>query len=203
MQRIFSRNGSWRARVLLPLLLATGLSACMSLGPRAIYELSRFDPFTADPAGIAVAVRTDKALHLKDGDVVMRVARPDADPAKAFDETFRLAIWQTAADPKLGAAMPPSDHIIAARFADADLARYREVQAKARAARAQPGGKGRGTLSVTVTGGCRSGPLEGRRITVATFMRTQAAGGFFPLTGAMDLADMLGGKPVGGIPSCT
>ena len=56
------------------LLASLLLSGCISASPRAMYELSKFDPFTADPRGIAVAVQTDRNLRLRTGDVILQVA---------------------------------------------------------------------------------------------------------------------------------
>lgn len=184
------------------LLASLLLSGCISASPRAMYELSKFDPFTADPRGIAVAVQTDRNLRLRTGDVILQVALDSPDKAYTFDETFLLALTEGATDPRFTAKVERNDHIIVAAFAEADIARYEWAQSRARAAKAAGKSASKGSLTVGVRGGCRAdGPLDdGTRI--RTYMRTGSESGYFPLTGDMALKAMLGAGTLAGIPPC-
>ena len=182
--------------------IALLLSGCISASPRAMYELSRFDPFAADPRGIAVAVQADRTLRLRTGDVILQVVLDSPDKAYAFDETFVLAITERSADPQFTARLEDSQHIIAAAFADADIARYQWVQSRARAAKAAGKTMGKGSLTIRVRGGCRTGGPLGEGAQIRIYMRTGSQSGYFPLTGNVALKDMLGARTFAGIPPC-
>ncbi|WP_157384395.1 hypothetical protein [Nitratireductor soli] len=181
------------------LLGAAMLSACMATNPHALHQLSRFDPFKADPRHVAIAVKTDRNLWLRRGDVELRIALAAGGKAEAFDETFVLAIADSAAGAGFSAPVEPGDHVLTAMVAPEDRARFETVQHRARAAKTA---NGKGTLGVTVRGGCRSGPLDTETLSVRSYMRTEAGGEFFPLTGEIGLQKMLGGKSLAGIPPC-
>ena len=73
--------------------------------------------------------------------------------------------------------------------------------ASIRAAR-ETGNKGKGTLSVSVTGGCRTGPIDGLRTTLSTYLSTEREGAFFALTRGTRLAEAIGADKVAAIPEC-
>jgi hypothetical protein len=75
------------------------------------------------------------------------------------------------------------------------------MQARARAAKAKGTGRGNGMVSVGIQGACRTAPIP-RDVTVRTFMRTEAKGEFFPLTGEIGVRSMLGDKGLAQIPAC-
>lgn len=183
---------------------AAALSACVSGNPRTLYELSKFDPLSADPAGIAVAVKTDRKLHLRQGDVMLRMALASEDKNRAFDESFVLTVIGDKEPAGFGQALKPNEHVLSAAIAAEDRQRFRAAQARARAARAEDATEGKGSISVSINGGCTSGPLDLKDTTVRSYMRTQAGGRFFPLTGEMKITEVLGNKKSSAIriPSC-
>ncbi len=177
---------------MLAFLCPLALCACMTANPRALYELSRFDPFNAEPDAIGIAVKTDRNLRVQTGDVELRVALESEKPEQAFDERFILAVDGSAAPGTLAGEIKPDDHVLAAAIAPQDYARFRMVQEKARTARAQNATKGKGTLSISVNGLCRTAPLSSAKPTVRSYMRTAANGDFFPLSGEMPLSEVFG-----------
>ncbi|EKF19136.1 hypothetical protein [Nitratireductor pacificus] len=181
------------------LLCAMTLSGCMATSPRALYALSTFDPLTADPRDVAVAVRTDRNLLLRHGDVELRMALAADD---TFDETFVLAVSGVGANQRFEQPVAPGNHVLMAAIAPEDRARFERIQRRAREARAAGTTKGRGTLSVAIRGGCRNGPLDAGSVSARSYMRTAAGGSFFPLTGEIGLREMLGAEAVAAIPSC-
>lgn len=183
------------------LALAAGLAGCASLSPIAAVRLAAFDPLAADPAGIAVAVKTSERLHVGVGNVILRLALEADDPALAFDETFRLAVSGVSAGSAFPDRIEKGEHVRIATVKEADRARLAGAQAKARAAR-ETGNKGKGTLSVSVTGGCRTGPIDGQRTRLGTYMRTEREGAFFALTRGTRLAEAIGADKVAVIPEC-
>ncbi len=189
---------------LLTLLSPLALCACMTANPRALYELSRFDPFNAEPDAIGVAVKTDRNLRVQTGDVELRVALESENPKQAFDERFILSVDGAAAPENLAKELGPHDHVLAAAIAPQDHARFRIAQEKARIARAQNTTKGKGTLSISVSGLCRTGPLSSAKPTVRNYMRTVANGDFFPLSGEIPLSEVFGKAALSAqeIPAC-
>lgn len=183
---------------------AVALSACVSGNPRTLYELSQFDPLSADPAGIAVAVKTDRKLYLRQGDVMLRMALASEDSDRAFDERFVLTVIEDREPSGFSQTLKADEHVLSAAIAAEDRKRFRATQARARAARADNATEGKGSISVSINGGCTSGPLDLKETTVRSYMRTQAGGRFFPLTGEMKLAEVFrqAKAPVAGIPSC-
>ena len=107
----------------------------MTANPRTLYELSRFDPLNADPADIAVAVKTDRKLHLRQGDVVLRLALDSDDKSRAFDERFVLSITRDTGTANLAGSLKETEHVLSAAVAAGDRERFRAVQARARKAR--------------------------------------------------------------------
>ena len=93
------------------------LVGCMAANPRTLYELSRFDPLNADPADIAVAVKTDRKLHLRQGDVVLRMALDSDDKSRAFDERFVLAITRDTGTANLAGSLKETEHVLRRRRA--------------------------------------------------------------------------------------
>jgi hypothetical protein len=195
-----------KSRPRLPFLavpaLAAWLAACTSLSPGAVARLAGFDPFSADPAALAVAVRTTQSLRLRTGDVSLRIALAADDPGEAFDETLRLSIVD---DPDAtGIVVEPDrrERVHVATVAPEDRARLATIQARVRAYKAAGRPKGRGTLAISISGGCRSGEIDAGDARLSTYMRTAANQPFFPLTREQPLAKALAGVPLERLPSC-
>ncbi len=190
------------AALVLAAALTGWLSGCASLSPGAVAGLAGFDPFSADPAALAVAVRTTQALRLRTGDVSLRVALAAADPAEAFDETLRLAVVD---DPQgTGIALEPGrpERVHVATVAPEDRARFAAIQARVKAYKAAGRPQGRGTLAISVSGGCREGDIDAGKARLSTYMRTSADRPFFALTRDQPLDRALAGVPFERLPSC-
>lgn len=193
------------ARAIIGAACALALSACVSGNPRTLYELSRFDPLDADPKEIAIAVKADRNLHLKRGDVLLRMTLESDDRNRAFDEHFVLAITNATPAAGLARSVKADEHVLTAAIAAPDMQRFRNTQAKARNARAANATDGKGSISVSITGGCRRGVLDMKTASVRSYMRTEADGRFFPLTGEIRLADIFvkAGMPAADVPACS
>ena len=112
-------------RFLAPALAAFVLfapSSCASLTPAAALRLAGFDPLEADPAAIAVAVRTSDRLRLRNGDVTMRVGFESKDKSLEFDEHFELQIVGGDVGTPPGGALSSGEHVQIAQVAVADRA---------------------------------------------------------------------------------
>lgn len=182
--------------------MAAGLAGCTSLSPGAAVNLAGFDPFSADPAALAIAVRSTKALRLRTGDVSLRIALAADDPAEAFDETLRLAIVDGAGVAGIPVEPERRERVHVASVAQEDRARLAATQARVRAYKARAKPMGRGTLTISVSGGCRDGEFDAENARLATFMRTAEGRPFFPLTREQPLAKALAGVPLERLPPC-
>ncbi|WP_187968744.1 hypothetical protein [Aquibium microcysteis] len=182
--------------------MAAWLSGCSSLSPGAAVNLAGFDPFSADPAALAVAVRSTRALRLRTGDVSLRIALAADDPAEAFDETLRLAIVEGADVAGIPVEPERRERVHVASVAKEDRARLAAIQARVRAYKARAEPRGRGTLAIGVSGGCRDGELDAESARLATFMRTDEGRPFFPLTREQPLMKALEGVPLDHLPPC-
>lgn len=182
--------------------LATWLGACASLTPGAVANLAGFDPFSADPASLAVAVRTTKALRLRTGDVSLRIALAAVNPAEAFDETLRLRIVDDPDASGIDAKPGRGESVHVATVAPEDRERLAAIQARVRDYKAAGRPTGLGTLAISVSGGCRTGEIDAGEATLSTYMRTAADQPFFALTREQPLAKALGGVPLDRLPRC-
>ncbi|UUP17485.1 hypothetical protein [Nitratireductor thuwali] len=189
------------ACAVLILALSLPAGACMAPGPQSPLELSRFDPFAADPAAVSAAIVLDRALHLRRGDIVMRVSLDSREPGLSFDETFVLALNGHSAGQLPGLAVAPNQHVQIAAIAKEDHARFQRVQQKARLAQEQRVSAGEGSLSITISGACRTGPI-GHAATARAYLRTAATSRYVPLTDQIELGRVLDGAAQGSIARC-
>lgn len=135
---------------------------------------------------------------------MLRMALASEDRNRAFDERFVLTVIEDREPAGFSQTLKANEHVLSASIAAEDRQRFRTAQARARAARADNATEGKGSISVSIDGGCKSGPLDPKETTVRSYMRTQAGGRFFPLTGEMKLAEVLGNTKSSVIrtPSC-
>ncbi|XWN31483.1 MAG: hypothetical protein ROR55_29200 [Devosia sp.] len=169
---------------------ALTVSACASVNPAGLIAASRLDPLNTAPTDIAVAVGVPSTVRLTDGDAEFRMAfRAESDASAVLvDETVPLQLRPIAA----GGPQPSSDSevVYSARFAAEDAARIAAAQAEIKALRAR-GIDGKGTLSVSVSGGCVLEPAP-RALPVSTWLQTSPEHGFVSLTRQQDVFRGLG-----------
>lgn len=191
-------------RALCPLYAAVllGLSGCASVNPAGMARLAAMDPLSADPQQISVAARLPEALKLRTGDLMMVVRTKEEGGPDAIDETFYLAV--TDAAPGDAGVIVPEDgeRLQTARVASGDIARLRATQAKARALKAAGEGKGKGSLTVSAKGGCKTGEFGEAELTMNLYMQTVTSGEWFPVVNALNLRRALGDEMLAKIPAC-
>ncbi len=190
-----------RLQPTLSAALLAFLTGCASVNPVALARLASFDPLSADPAAISVAVVAPKSIRLRDGDATLKLALDAANPKWRFDETIELEVAVLAGAEGI-AHDPARETLTMARIGEADLARMRAAQQKALAHKATGEGKGKGSISVGVGGGCTIAPLPEGPLAVSIYMRTDPAGDYFQLVGGQDLRKLAGGKLVDNIKPC-
>ncbi len=189
-------------RTLVAALFATSLSACASVSPAALARLASLDPLSADPAQISVAARLPQSLKLRTGDLVMLVKTDATEGPDKIDETFYLEV-KDAAPGDAGVINPETnERLQTAQVAPQDIERLRATQAKARALKAAGDGKGKGSLTVSATGGCRTAELKDQALVMNLFMQTETNGEWFPVVNSLNLWRALGEDVLAKIPPC-
>lgn len=191
---------SLRKALILLLVLPSLVAGCTTAGGPPPPGHATFDPFAANPETVAIAVKTDRHLVLRTGDLVMRVVA-EAAGASLGDERFVLTVEDEAGDQEPGTAVGPGEHLVVARLAPADLDRFRSLQQRVSTARTSRQPDGKASISIRVKSGCRSGTITGTP-TVRSYLRSGSSGGFVPLTEDIPLEGMLGRRLLSAFPPC-
>ena len=174
------------------------LSACIGVTPQGAAGLAGFDPLSADPAGMRIAIDAPAAIRIRPGDITVTIAHKGGNGRAPFSTTFHPDIVD--ARPEDLPAPAEGRQVTVAAFSPTDQALLRAEQAKARTYKAAtPGG---GTLAVGATG-CLQGQPPAKPARVTIYMQTEAGGDFIPVTKIADLDAVL--RANGGIaamPQC-
>jgi hypothetical protein len=177
------------------------LSACASLNPMALTKLAGLDPLEIAPEQISVAAVMPVPLRLRTGDVVLHFVMDAPAPYGPINEKLPLEI--VAGDNAPGVSASPSfERIQVARVAEADRARLAAAQAKARAFKATGRKDGKGSISVTIAGGCRDGAVNLGALTAEIYMRSNADERYFPLMSSLNLRKLVSDEAIAKMPVC-
>lgn len=190
------------ALVLIYVTGIVGLSSCASMSPAGLAKLSGIDPLSADPQQISVAVRLPESLMLKTGDLMMVVKTEGAVGPDAIDETFFLAVGETAAAGTGLEAPKDGERLQSARVAAQDFGRLRTIQTRARSLNAANGAKGKGSLTVSAKGGCKASDPGNEPLKLTIYMQTETGGDWFTVVNPLDLRNALGEAVLAKIPAC-
>jgi hypothetical protein len=183
-------------------LALVSLSACASVNPVALAKLAALDTLAADPAAISVAARLPESLKLRDGDLVMTIAINGKESGVKLSEEFKLDVSDAEAGGAGTVAAGPRERLQTAKIAEADLARLKAVQEKARVHKTKSSGKGEGTFSIGIAGGCKTAEPPAGPLLISVYLKTDAEMGFYPVIGELDLRKQFGEKIIGEIVAC-
>ncbi|WP_395449510.1 hypothetical protein ACHMW7_06610 [Aminobacter sp. UC22_36] len=177
------------------------LSGCASLNPMALTKLAGLDPLEIAPEQISVAAVMPVPLRLRTGDVVLHFVMDAPAPYGPINETLPLEI--VAGDNAPGVSASPSfERIQVARVAEADRARLAAAQAKARAFKATGRKDGKGSISVTIAGGCRDGAVNPGPLMAEIYMRSKTDERYFPLMSSLNLRKLVSDAAIAKMPAC-
>lgn len=177
-----------------------GLTACASLNPIALTRLAGLDPLKIAPEQMSVAAVMPVPLKLRTGDVVLHFVLDAPAPYGPINETLPLEI--VAGDNAPGVTASPSfERIQVARIAQVDVARLAAAQAKARAFQATGRKDGKGSISVTVAGGCRDGAINPGALNIELFMRSKPDEHYFAMS-SINLRKLLPQDAIAKLPAC-
>lgn len=177
------------------------VAGCASITPTALVKLASMDPLATDPAVLGIAAVMPASLKLRSGDVVLDFSMEAPAPYGSVHEVVPLEIVDGDATPGV-IASPSFEHIQQARVARADVERLSAGLAKARAFRATGRRDGKGSIAVTIKGGCRAGAVGNGPLIAAIHMRSKPGEKFFPLTSSIDLRKLLGDAAIAKLPAC-
>lgn len=189
-----------RIRSIAALAGLIGLTACGSLSPLALTKLAGIDPLQLAPEQMSVAAVMPVPLKLRTGDVMLHFKLDAPAPYGPIDETLPLEIVSGDNAPGVSAS-PSFERIQVARVAQADVARLAAAQAKARAFKATGRKDGKGSISVTIKGGCRDGAINPGALAAEIFMRSQADEQYF-LVSSVNLRKLLSDDAIAKLPLC-
>lgn len=173
------------------LVLGAILSACASISPTTLTKLAKLDVLTTKPGDLSVAAVMPVPLRLRTGDIVLRFALDAPPPYGPVDETMRLVVAAAADAPGVG-SRSGFERVQVAGVASADLGRLEAAQGKAAAYRRSGSRGGKGSLSVTIVGGCRDGELTDSPLIAAIYLRTSPSEKYFPLLASLDIRKTVG-----------
>lgn len=176
------------------------LTACASLSPMALTKLVGLNPLDIAPEQMSVAAVMPVPLKLRTGDVVLHFAMDAPAPYGPVNETLPLEI--VAGDNAPGVSASPSfERIQVARIAQADVARLAAAQAKARAFQATGRKDGHGSISVTISGGCRDGAINPGALVAELYMRSKPDEDYFRMS-SVNLRKLLPAAAIAKLPMC-
>jgi hypothetical protein len=178
------------------------LASCASVNPVGLAKLAAMNPLTTEPSQLSVAARLPDSLKLRTGDLIMVIETEGAAGPDKIEETFLLEVKEAKAG-DAGVIVPESgERLQTARVAIADLARLTAAQGKARALKAGGGTRGKGSISVAVQGGCKTGEPSAGPLMLNIFMETEKDGGWFPVVSDYDMRKSFGDDVIAKIVPC-
>ena len=191
--------------VVSAIMMLVLLSACSHVPLMSMAKLSRFDPMTADPAHLRVAVKSPAWLRVPKGGAVMKIgAKVPAHPEETIDETFELIEHpQHDLPAKLADEVAGAEHVAVYRLNPDDLPRLYAAKNEIRHLQQTHAGKVKGHLTVDATGclakTAASGQMHEARVTI--YFKTSPTEAFFPLIRNYDLMQDISSE-IGQLPAC-
>lgn len=171
--------------------LAIALSGCTSVVPSTLVRLSFLDPFTADPAGFAVALETDDGLDLLPDTAVLIFDAVHSPSGKVWHEELPLT-EDRSVDGRVTYRISP-DGVDRLRVAQAEIIQWKDTS------------DGNGTLRINVTAdGCR---VVGAQVQddprVSVFMQLAQDAPMRPLVRNGPLLDIFEVDELAELPQCS
>lgn len=175
-----------------PFAASLVLAACSAIVPSTAARLASFDPLTADPAAIELAVILPPGLAVSPGSATLELSADRG--AQHRSGTFRMAD-HAAPDIAVPAGATARGFVIA----EADVARMRALQTEIAGWKAT--GAAKGSLGLGI-GGCAIGEGPAPDATGSVLIRVRKNGPFLPLIADGRLVDLLGPEVLAAIKPC-
>jgi hypothetical protein len=189
--------------LILATLFAVFLSGCWHVPLSALWRLKQVDLLTIDPAGVRLAARAPDWLEAPPGHAHLLIVGHIGEPDEK-EELFDLIERDTPADLRaLAGEAQPGTHFAVFRASAADIARLRDIQAQARAAKAAGDDRHKGKLLLKAEPCRRIDPPPGPA-RVDLYLSLSEKEDFFKIYDDIDLRDpqLLGDKFETAVPLC-
>jgi hypothetical protein len=165
---------------------ALGLGGCFATPVTSIPRLMRLDLATMDMNEVRAGLRLPAMLRVRPGDAVMTI-KTRVEGAAVSEERFVLA-EATEERERSGLAGEAQRGFALSvwRVAPADVPRMAALQERLRASRAS-GPRIRGSLEVTVSGGCATGAVTPGPVLMSSFLKPARGETYITLLDGLDL----------------
>lgn len=161
----------------------------------------RFATLAVMAAHITVAAIMPKPMRLRSGDVKLRLAIDSDEPEWKLDETIDLEV--ISASGLAGLQFDDATEFVqVARISQSDFSRLKRVQKEARAYKKLNRNDNKGSLGVSIAGGCRDRAIGPGDLSARLFMRSDPGGSFFPVTRKIDPRSLIGEDGIEAVPLC-
>ena len=171
------------------LLLSLALMACTSIPLSTMYKMRDFDPLSADPSEIQVAIQIPNDYALPEESVTIHLAAKNILTEKAVDETFILASTNLSPSPLLKKQQNQNSDITIFWLTEADQRRMRNTQRTISKMKEEAPKGVKGSLSVSAKP-CRTNPTSkiSNQVLMTTYIKIATEQDFIPLTKNVNLA---------------
>ena len=141
-------------RLITLLLSICLLSACANMTFKGMYEMATFDLFALEPAQLSIAVRTDKALEIEQGNVVINLSFVSDDETLYIQEKLLPSVTQTRAiSGALANGLEPHEQITLFNLTAEDANTMKESLMQAKDYK-DNGRKGTGAFGISIENVC-------------------------------------------------
>ncbi|MFS8044532.1 hypothetical protein [Rhizobium sp. BR 314] len=176
------------------LLALLALGGCLSTPLSSLPKLARLNFLTMDFAEVRAGLRQPSALALRPGDFVMTVkTKTDGSSDETVDRFVLLETTEPAELQSLATEVKSGFALSAWRVAPTDVPRLAAIQERTRAS-LQHGPRVRGSIEITVTGGCTRETIPAGPLAVSTYLKPARGEGFITLSANADLRGMIAAK---------
>ncbi|QOL26938.1 hypothetical protein LP316_06510 [Thalassotalea sp. LPB0316] len=138
----------------LAIALTLLLTACANITFKGMYEMATLDIFALDPAQLNIAVRTDKAINLEQGNVVVELSVVSIDETLFIEEKLFAQVSQAKAiSGALASGLKSNEAITIFNLSPEDATVMKQALTQAKTYK-DNGKKGKGSLAIKLDNVC-------------------------------------------------
>lgn len=177
-----------RIHLFLGVILCIGLTAgCANVPLSSLYKLSKFSVLEADPGQIRIAVRGPDAIQPQKGDVRMNLGYDAEDGSFSLADVYLIEVIRGDTEtPELQDGIEQNESVTLFHLSPTDAQQMRDTQRRIRQHK-DKGGKGTGTLGVSVHIACLQKPVKQDSAYLDIFIQTAADEPFFNINNNLKL----------------
>ncbi len=193
---------SFKPNVAALLILTCILAGCSSIPLMSMVKLSQFDPLTADPNLIRIAIRTTKVVDLQKGDVKMNLGYVADDNSLVIDDLYLVEVRHNSILSKtLIDGLEEHEAVTVMHLSSSDAKQMRQTQ-KLIAQRKADDLEGSGSFGVSINSSCLHSDLPQDEMLVDIFLQTDPNEDYFAISEDLDLFQQEGIEDLKQWPKC-